>query len=611
MRQHYFSVEIPFLRGSFYTDNSIREKHPEPPQKMVFDLRKFHLHADTASIPQHLIALIAEQLTHKISTSLDSTTTLSSSLEKKGRSIRIISWLDPAVKERIENWWYPFAKEHRLAKNALFFVADYQRSYPYGHSLGQVLHTVQRRRDEITHQAIPTGGLELTFHSALTGKKGEKILMRSPKNRLDTGKILVEPENGKDIYLTINHCLQAIAEEELKIGVESTKSQSGWAVMMDPFSGKILAFAQYPFFDPSRYEEYFNDKEQIEHTRCRAITEAREPGSVMKPLTLAIALKANEILLKEGQAPLFDPMEPIATLDGSLPGRKPMQDVRPHKFLNMYQALQKSANIYMARLAERIRERLGDVWYRQQLAEIFGFGQPTNIELPGESSGMLPTPGKMLPNGKPEWSLPTPFSLAIGYNLQTTALQICRAYAVLANGGYLVHPTLIEKVEGQQTPLVEPQLVISKEVIQQVTDAMKYVTSKKGSGRRGAVGGYTEAAKSGTSRKLINGQYSKKHHTSSFCGFLPVPKPAFVLLVGLDEPEAKYVPGVGHTAHGGYAAAPIFREIARRSLNYLGIEPDDPHGYPTLDPRYDPEKADWNKEIEQMTEMYAEWNDEL
>ena len=172
-----------------------------------------------------------------------------------------------------------------------------------------------------------------------------------------------------------------------------------------------------------------------------------EPGSVMKAITVAVALKANEELKQQGKKPIFSPEEKIATSARVFPGRtKPVKDIRNHNYLNMNLGLQKSSNVYTAVLVRRIIDAMGEKWYRKVLHESFGFGEKTGIELPGESCGLLPTPGKMHPNGALEWSAPTPYSMAMGHNILATSLQVIRSYGVLANGGFEVKPTLVRKI---------------------------------------------------------------------------------------------------------------------------------------------------------------------
>jgi cell division protein FtsI (penicillin-binding protein 3) len=385
---------------------------------------------------------------------------------------------------------------------------------------------------------------------------------------------------------------------------------------MEPSSGEILALAQYPFFFPDEYQNYFNNKDIIENSKVKAVSDANEPGSIMKPITLAIALMANQIMELQGKKPLFTKDEKIDTSVGRFPGRtKPLTDTHFHHYLNMNMGLQKSSNIYAATLVRRIVQTLGDDWYRSMLQDRFGFGVKTNIELPSESTGVLPRPGKKHPNGKLEWSVPTPYSIAMGHNIQATSIQMARAYCIFANGGYAVQPTLIRKIVKGDTVLVDNTKkeknfvrLIPEPIVKEVMDAMKFLTKKGGTSPTANIWGYTECGKSGTSMKAVNGGYTNKKHITTFIGITPASKPAFVLLVSVDEPEVGFIPGKGVAHHGGTCCAPIFREIARRSLEYLGIPPDDPHGYPKGDPRYDPLKADWIPQVEQLNALYEQWN---
>lgn len=618
LSQHQCIVTEPFMRGSFYSNTSIKLGHPEGEQPFVIDVPKFHLFIDPDSIPEaskgrmagELISLLKSKTPEKIR----------SEFARKSRSRKIAGWLDREQRKKIEEWWGDFSRREKLVRNALFFIPDYKRSYPFGTLLGSVLHTVQEEKDPQTHQSLPTGGLEMLFNSYLKGKEGKRLIVRSPRHPLDTGKVLEPPENGADVYLTINHYLQAIAESELDKGVKAANGKGGWAVMMDPYTGEILALAQTPPFDPARYSDYFNDPKLQEHTHVKAVTDCYEPGSIFKPITIAVCMKANEELAKKGKPPLFTPEEKIACANGWFPGRStPLKDGRVHNFLNMDLAIQKSSNIYVGRLVHRLIETMGENWYRKALSDIFGFGQKTNVELPAESVGLLPTPGKLHPNGKLEWSLPTPYSLAMGHNILINSIQMVKAYAILANGGYSVQPHLVRKIvktlpDGTKQVLVDNtgyrahKQVLPTEMTRKIVRSMKFVTKEGGTSKRADIMGYTEAGKSGTSEKIIDGIYSKDHNISSFLGFAPAENPRFVLLVSIDDPEKKIIPGVGKHQMGGVCASPIFREIATRTLQYLGAAPDDPYGYPPGDPRRDPKKADWVYEMQQLKELYERWN---
>lgn len=617
-KQHFFVVKEPFRRGRFFSNTEVKIGHPVKPIPFVNDIEKHHLYIDPQSIPPSLKKNIAEKLKQALDLDKEEGEVLKKQFLKKSRNRKVASWLDQEVKEEILMWWRPFARKNRIASNALYFVADNQRSYPYGKLLGQVLHTVQTLKDEKTDQSIPTGGLELSCNRYLKGCLGKRRLMRSPFNSLETGEVLMSPENGADVYLTINHVLQAIAEEELEKGVKKCKAKSGWAVMMDPYNGHILALAQYPFFYPPDYQAFFNDPLLMENAKIKAVTDANEPGSIIKSITLAIALLANKELAAKGEKPLFSVDEKIPTDNGKFPGRsKPIVDTTLHHFLNFDMALQRSSSVYAARLVERIINRLGPEWYRNALQDIFGFGTKTGIQLPAESWGVLPLPGKKHPNGTFEWSTSTPFSIAMGYNIQATTLQMLRAYTVLLNQGKRVDPTLIKKIvkedpQGKQTILYEHiptyTKVLDEDICARVLRGMKFTTKKGGTSRKADIWGYTEGGKSCTAKKIVGRSYSETQYIGAFLGVAPINKPAFILLVTMDEPEYGYIAGWGKNHNGGTCSAPVFRDIARRSLEYLGIPPDDPFGYPSGDPRHDPKKGDWYEETESLMRLYEQWN---
>lgn len=620
--QHYTIVSEPARRGLFYANNSCKIGHPQPEQPLVIDVEKFHLYIDPLAIPPQERETIAKKLIELLHIKKDSSRRLRAQFDKKSRSRKLVMWIDRTKYEEILAWWHTFSRKKKIASNAVFFVQDWRRSYPYEKLLGQVIHTVRDERDQKTDQAIPTGGLETVFHQQLSGKPGKRQIMRSPRHSLDTGVLLQAPQHGADIHLTIDHYLQAVAEEEICKAVKKANAKSGWAIMMDPYTGEILALAQYPWFIPGNYRKYFNDPALRDDTKVQAVTDPYEPGSTFKPFTIAIGLLANIEMKKKGKKPIFSVHEKIATTARSFPGRsKPIKDLHSYKYLNTYMGMQKSSNVYMSTIIQRVVENMGAAWYRSCLQDIFGFGSKTGIEIPGESAGLLPELGKRYPNGTLEWSSLTPYSLAMGHNVLASSLQMVRAYGILANGGFSVSPILVRKItcseEGKvhvmkdyraEAERKEPKKILPTEVVAEVVRAMKYTTKPGGTASRADVFGYTEAGKTATSEKVIHGQYSKKDHISTFIGFAPASKPRFVLLIAINEPEYKYIPGVGKNQHGGLCAAPAFREIATRALQYLGVEPDDPYGYPPGDPRYDAQKADWIKETQALKELFQQWN---
>ncbi len=610
-------IREPARRGRLYAHPSLRPGHPELKTPLVVDLPKFHLYCDPFLVPPEKRADLAAELERLLphpSKQMSAKGWILEQLGKKSRSRKLSLWLSREERMKIELWWEEYAPRARLRRGVLYFISDYRRCYPFGHLLGQVMHTIRDEKDEENGQAIPTGGLELMFDSILQGTEGKRIRHRSPRRALGLGRVLSTPVPGADLYLTIDHHLQAIAEEAVEKGVRTANASGGWAILMDPYSGEIWALAQYPFFEPSHYASYFQDDKGMQQTKVKAAIDAYEPGSIFKPLIVALFLQANQELRQRGEAPLFDPDGKIATSDGRVPGRhqKPIRDLRFHRFMNMDMALQKSSNVYLARVMQRLIERMGEEWLRSRLQKVFGIGQKTGVELPGEASGFLPTLGKKYASGALEWSVPTPYSMAMGHNLLATGLQLVRGYAILANGGREVTPHLVRKVvrslpDGKEEILLDRsakaaptmgEQLLDPEIAARMVRTLKYATKSGGSATRADIPGYTEAGKSGTAEKVIAGSYSKRDHISFFAGVAPANHPRFVLLVAIDDPEYKV--GVGRNQLGGVCAAPVFREIGLRTLEYLGVPPDDPFS--------GTKQADWYDEAERLARLYREWN---
>lgn len=615
-RQHEILIQEHAPRGRFFANTDVLAAHPLEPVPLVHDVSKFHLWMDPSVIPEHLKKECAQALTSRLGAG-----SFHQDLMRKVRNRRLAMWLDPDAKESVETWWKRFAAAHSLPRNALYFTEDSQRSHPFGKLAGQLLHTIRDFKDEETQQGLPTGGLELTLNSYLSGQTGKRKFLRSPLHLLDEGEILEHAVPGADIQLTVNHILQSSVEEALEKGVVAAQAKGGWALAMDPYSGEILALAQYPFFEPARYRDYFASPEAMVHARVRAILDLNEPGSVMKPFTVALALQANWELHQQGRPPLLYADEKIAVAPRSFPGRsKPLKDIKDYRFMNLDMALQKSSNVYMGTLAQRICEHLGPEWMLAQL-ERLGFGQKTGVELLGEVPGRLPRLGVHV-KGRPEWSGSTPYSLAMGHAMGTTSLQVARAYCALANGGTLVRPTLVRRItrlhpekgfevlyDGDHQRRVHPApKVLAPEVCQRVVHALRFACCKNGGGKRAGVPGFSCAGKSGTAEKVIGGRYSKDRNFSSFVGMIPAKRPRLVILVGIDEPAPITIPGEGRNTLGGRCAAPIFKEIAERAMLTMGIQPDDPFSLPKDDPQRRSGESEWSKEVQALQSLLERWN---
>ncbi|WP_201456813.1 penicillin-binding protein 2 [Chlamydia sp. 17-3921] len=601
--QHEFRVQDPFLRGTFFGNTQLRKGGTEVLQPFAIDITKFHLCLDAVVIPESHRDIIAQKIWSFVGEG--SYENLRSHFDKKSRYRKLCLWLNRPLHDRILIWWKSYATKYKLPSNALFFITDYQRSYPFGKLLGQVLHTLREVKDEKTGRAFPTGGLEAYFNHLLEGEPGERKLLRSPLNHLDLDRVVKIPRDGSDIYLTIDPAIQTIAEQELERGVVEANACGGRLILMNSQTGEILALAQYPFFDPADYKKFFNNKEYIEHTKVSSVSDAFEPGSIMKPITVAIALQANEEAEQKALPKLFDPQDPIDVTRTLFPGRQnsPLRDLTSNRRMNMYMGIQKSSNVYVAQLADRIMHSFDSFWYQEKLHAL-GFGRKTGIELPAETSGLVPSPQRFHINGVPEWSLATPYSLAMGYNILVSGLQIVRAYAAIANGGFLVRPTLVKKIispSGEELilPKSSKERVLSSSVTQEVIRAIRFTTLPGGTGFRAALEHHSSGGKTGTTEKMVLGKYDKRRHISSFIGITPVRQVGecapLVMLVSIDEPEYGFRSDGTKNYMGGRCAAPVFSRVGDRVFKYLGVSADK-------------EKNDYRKEVADLKVLYEEWN---
>lgn len=613
--QHQKSVKTPYKRGKIlgtswrpYVDK--QEKHP----LLVFDVLAYHLLADTSRIPLACHSEMAASL-DKIFNGESLKPFLMVNLAKRSKGRTLKKWVSEGQKKQVQQWWRYFASRHGLPRNALFFKQDYRRSYPFGSLLGSVLSAVRDDRDPKTQKQFPVGGIELAFDAYLQGSPGEKRQLKSLNNPLLVTEVVAQAKDGHDIVLNIDPYIQAICEEEIEKNCIQTGAKKGSCIIMDPNTGAVLALAQYPFFDPANYKTYYNTG-QMELARLTSVSDPLEPGSTFKPITMAITLLANQALEKAGKPPLFDPNKMCKIGDGLFRGRrhKPLKDVSSHAYLNMFHAIEKSSNIYIAQLIERMVELLGDGWYKEQIETVFGFGHKTGIDFPSESSGFVPALDGFYASGAKQWSLATPYSLGFGYNLNVNALQMLKAWSILINGGYPVTPHLVSyvKKEEEAVALHSPdkgERVLPQAICDDIKKALFFVCqSPRGTGRRSKVAGYSMGGKTSTTEKLIGGQYAKGHNIATMMGFTPYEKPRLLIYLSFDDPSHTYRPGIGRLHFGGLCAAPPFKRIFKRVADYLGLPPDDPGSFSPLDKRYEPVSPLLEQEMQELTKLYSKWN---
>ena len=392
-------------------------------------------------------------------------------------------------------------------------------------------------------------GLELTLDKTLRGS-----LRKSPAVYDRRGAVVYSEQmldgragQGNEVTLTIDKTLQYIAQHELELAVRTSEAHAGSVVVIDPVKGEILAIANYPTFN-------LNDPQRVggAERRDRAITDRFEPGSTLKPFTMAGALAASAI----------SPTAEIDCENGSLQiGEYAIRDTHHWERLTPAEILSLSSNIGAA----KIGMALGRAGLHRTLSR-FGFGEATGSGLPGETAGIL--------RPYQRWYPMDAATIAFGQGMSTTTLQLVFAMGALANRGRLMEPLLVKRVVDVHGQVVEqgvPRIrrqVVPEHVARMVTDMLVGVTGEGGTGVEAAIDGYLVAGKTGTAQKAdyIHGGYSKDKWTSSFVGFAPAQKPRLVMAVVIDEPM------IAH--QGGAIAAPAFRRIMEASLRHLGVPAD-------------------------------------
>ena len=392
-------------------------------------------------------------------------------------------------------------------------------------------------------------GIEVEFDEYLRGKDGSVIMQRDGLGRarpsVDYPRI--EPRNGHNLILTIDLAYQSIVEEELKRGVQKYKASAGLAVMLNPKTGEILALANVPGINPNDLGSY-----DINAARNRVVTDVFEPGSVFKVVTASAAYE-NGLVTPEKKF-YAERGTYFATVSSRSKPQK-ITDTHPYEWLTFQEAIELSSNIVMAKIGPTIgSERL----YRQ--ARNFGFGIPTGIDLPGEVRGRLKKPN--------EWSGTTLQTMAYGYEVSVTPLQIALAYAAVANKGVLMKPYVVSEVQDRDGEVLfeqRPQIirrVISEQTAALLVQAFEGVV-ERGTAKESHIQGVRIAGKTGTSKKVIDGHYGVGTYTGSFVGFFPIEDPQVVCLVMMDNPQ-------GGSYYGGSVSAPVFRAIADRIINTSG-----------------------------------------
>jgi cell division protein FtsI (penicillin-binding protein 3) len=422
-----------------------------------------------------------------------------------------------------------------LHLDGIGFIKESKRTYPNSDLASHVLGYVGVDN-------VGLSGIEATYDTLVRGRAGT-VLVQTDARRTAFSRVERPPTAGASLELTIDEYLQHVAERELRAGVQSSGASGGSAIIMDPFTGEILALANAPDFNPNAYRDA---REELR--RNRAIQDLYEPGSTFKIVTASAAFEER----------VATPTTIIDASAGNIKfGSRVIRDDHNYGVLSFAEVIVRSSNVGAIKIALKLGpEKVGDYVRR------FGFGRTTSPDFRGESSGIVWDPARLTDSALA--------SVAMGYQVGVTPLQMAAAVSAVANGGELVQPRAVRAVirDGKRLPV--PRKVINRSITAStaatLTQIMEdVVASNRGTGTRAQIPGYTVAGKTGTAKKLVNGSY--RGHTDynvSFVGFVPSRKPVFAIVVVVDSPHRV-------SPYGGVVAAPIFQKIAATALRHYGV----------------------------------------
>ena len=411
------------------------------------------------------------------------------------------------------------------------FQKELKRHYPMGNLFAHVIGftNIDGKGQE---------GLELSREDILRGSDGAKVVLRDNKGNivdsLDSPRNNA-PKNGRDMVLSLDQRIQTLAYEELNKAVDYHQAKAGTVVVLDAQTGEILALVNSPAYDPNQ-----PGSAGSEQRRNRAVTDMIEPGSAMKPFTIAKALDSGKV--NTSQRFNTNPYKI---------GPATVRDTHVYPSLDLRGIMQKSSNVGTSKLSAMFKPKEMYDFYHD-----LGVGVRMHSGFPGESAGLLR-------NWK-RWRPIEQATMSFGYGLQLSLLQLARAYTMLTHDGELL-PVSFEK----QAVAPEGKRVIKAETARQIREMMVAVTEPGGTGTAGAVDGFDVGAKTGTARKLINGRYVDNKHVATFVGFAPAQNPRVIVAVTVDEPTSN-----GY--YGGTVAGPVFKQVMSGSLNILGVSPTKP-----------------------------------
>jgi len=516
--QHRLVVEIPPLRGS------IQDRHG---RGLVINLRVPSIYAVPRLLNEEEKASLTKELAEILSL------TPSYVADRLGRNKAFV-WIKRRV--TVEE----AQKIEALSHQALGTIHEYKRFYPHGTLLANVLGFT-----DVDNRGLE--GIEREKDQDLRGKPGRRYSRRDALGReIKAFEEKTFPAvDGHHVILTVDRYLQYVTERALERAFRQWKAKGATAILMNPHDGEILAIASRPTFDPNSPGD-----SPLDYYRNRAITDMFEPGSIFKIVTATGMLGERKVNMTE---------KINCEMGAWTYGAKTLHDVHEYGFLSFPEIIIKSSNIGTTKLAGRLTPEI-----LHRYVKLFGFGDKSGVDLKGEAPGFIRKPS--------DWSKTSPYAIPIGQEVMVTALQLVRGISMIANGGYLVKPFLIDRIEdihgvtlqehtsSREGPRLEaPAVEVLKEILWRATT--------EGTGKKALINGVPVAGKTGTAQKILAYRkgYSHSNFMASFIGFAPADRPLLSMVVVIDDPRPLY--------YGGTVAAPVFSEVMEAALAHMGYAP--------------------------------------
>jgi cell division protein FtsI/penicillin-binding protein 2 len=511
--QHRETIDVPAHRGAIFDRNGVQ---------LAFGERATTVYANPKQVvdPREAALAVGEAL------GLDAGKLYPLLADRSRGFVYLARKADPELAEALKAQEIP----------GIGFQQEERRVYPQRSVASEVVGYAGTENRGLS-------GLELQLDDELAGESGSKTIVRDPFGRTIDVVESDQVQNGKDVFLTIDHTIQGHVERVLRRVRTRWSAQSATAVVLDPRTGGILALAVEPGFDANAFPEVAREDE--DRLRNRAVTDAYEPGSTFKIVTVGGVLETNLVSPRtKFRLPYKIPVADRVIHDAEPRGTQTM---------TVSKILSRSSNVGVVTLAQQLQRDGITEWIRR-----FGFGRKTGIDFPGESRGIVLPPEK--------WSGSTIGNVPIGQGIAVTPVQMAAAYGAIANDGVWLQPHLVERLEKSDRVEPESRRVLSEQTSHELTKMLRGVV-QDGSGTTAQIPGYRVAGKTGTAAKPEpTGGYSDSRYVASFVGFAPASRPRLVVLVTVDEPRG--------AIWGGVVAGPAFAEIAQFALQYLEVPPD-------------------------------------